>query len=264
MSNKPPETEKSGLIRGWFRRNATKATIIVVAILVLTIISKLPERKQDTAPPAEPPVNVTVMNVIAEAQLADTFDLPAVVEPNRIITVSAEIAGRIEKIPLKEGSTVNSGDLLIQLNSDLVRPEFDIAEAQAKRDQLEFERIANLVKENATPQRDLDDAATRLAISKATLEEVRARLDRTHIIAPTKGTLNELFVEEGEYVQAGTAVAELVDTDTVNPNVTSHFLLLAGKPTFSWTSRAKQIRSREQSPSSANWPIQEPAQRARK
>jgi membrane fusion protein (multidrug efflux system) len=215
MSNKPPETEKSGLIRGWFRRNATKATIIVVAILVLTIISKLPERKQDTAPPAEPPVNVTVMNVIAEAQLADTFDLPAVVEPNRIITVSAEIAGRIEKIPLKEGSTVNSGDLLIQLNSDLVRPEFDIAEAQAKRDQLEFERIANLVKENATPQRDLDDAATRLAISKATLEEVRARLDRTHIIAPTKGTLNELFVEEGEYVQAGTAVAELVDTDTV-------------------------------------------------
>ncbi|MGD8786043.1 MAG: efflux RND transporter periplasmic adaptor subunit [Phycisphaerales bacterium] len=214
MSEKSPETEKNS-IKGWLRRNATKAIIIVVAILVVTIISKLPNRKQDTTPPAEIPVNVTVMNVVSQSRLADTFDLPAVVEPNRIITVSAEIAGRIEQIPLKEGSMVNSGDLLIQLNSDLVRPEFDMAEAQAKRDKLEYDRIVNLVKENATPQRDLDDAATRLAISKATLEEVRARLDRTRILASTKGTLNELFVEEGEYVQAGTAVAELVDTDTV-------------------------------------------------
>ncbi len=215
MSDQSPETGKSKISRGWLRRNATKAIIILAAIVVLTIITKLPERKRDTSPPVETPVNVTVMNVVSQAQLADTFDLPAVVEPNRIITVSAEIAGRIEQIPLKEGSTVRSGDLLIKLNSDLVRPEFDIAEAQVKRDQIEYDRIVNLVKENATPQRDLDDAATRLAISKATLEEVRARLDRTHILAPTKGTLNELFVEQGEYVQDGTPVAELVDTDTV-------------------------------------------------
>jgi membrane fusion protein (multidrug efflux system) len=215
MSNQSPETGKIRISREWLRRNAVKAIIIFAAIVVLTIISKLPNRKQDTTPPAETPVNVTVINVITEAQLADAFDLPAVVEPNRIITVSAEIAGQIEQIPLEEGCTVSPGDLLIKLNSDLVRPEFDMAEAQAERDQLEYERIANLVKENATPQRDLDDAATRLTISKATLEEVRARLNRTRIIAPTKGILNELFVEEGEYVQAGTAVAELVDTDTV-------------------------------------------------
>ena len=215
MSEQSPEIEKSKIGRDWLRRNAAKAIVIVVAIVVLTIIAKLPERKRDTTPPAEAPVNVTVMNVVPEAQLVDTFDLPAVVEPNRIITLSAEIAGRVEQIPLKEGSEVRSGDLLIKLNSDLVRPEFDMAQAQAKRDQLEYNRIVNLVKENATPQRDLDDAATRLAISKAILEEVRARLDRTRILAPTKGTLNELFVEEGEYVQVGTAVAKLVDTDTV-------------------------------------------------
>ncbi len=215
MSDQSPEIRTGKVSQGWLRRNAPKLVIILAVIAVLTVITKLPEQKWDAPPTAAAPVNVTVMNVVAEPQFADTFDLPAVVEPNRIVTVSAEVAGRIERIPLKKGNAMRTGDLLIQLNADLVRPEFEIAEAQVKRDQIEFDRITNLVKESATPRRDLDDAATRLAISKASIEEVRARLNRTRILAPTHGLLNNLFVEEGEYVQAGTAVAELVDTDTV-------------------------------------------------
>ena len=41
MSEKSPEIVKNST-KGWLRRNATKAIIIVVAILVVTIISKLP------------------------------------------------------------------------------------------------------------------------------------------------------------------------------------------------------------------------------
>ena len=215
MSNQSPETRTGKISQGWLRRNAPKVVIILVAIAILTVITKMPSRKRDAPPTEAPPVNVTVITVIAEPQLVDTFDLPAVVEPNRIITVSAEVAGRIERIPQKEGSEVRTGDLLIQLNTDLVRPLFEIAEAQVERDQIEFDRMTNLVKQDATPRRDLENATTQLAISKARLEEVRARLDRTSILAPTAGVLNELLVEQGEYVDAGTAVAEVVDTHTV-------------------------------------------------
>jgi len=189
--------------------------IIFAAVAVLTVITKLPKRKRDAPPAAAAPVNVSVMTVIAEPQLADTFDLPAVVEPNRIVTVSAEVAGRIERIGPKKGSDVRAGDLLIQLNADLVRPEFEIVKAQVERDQIEFDRMTNLVKENATTRRDLDNATTQLAISKARLDGIRARLDRTRILAPTGGVLNNLLVEEGEYVSPGDPLAEVVDTDTV-------------------------------------------------
>jgi len=215
MSNQLPETRTGKIRQGWLRRNAPKAVIILAAIAILTAITKIPTKKRD-APPAEaPPVNVTVMAVIAEPQLADTFDLPAIVEPNRIVTVSAEVAARIERIPQKEGSEVRAGDLLIQLNTDLIRPMFEVAEAQVERDKIEFDRMTNLVKQDATPRRDLENATTQLAISKARLDEVRARLDRTSILAPTAGTLNEILVEEGEYVDVGRAVAEVVDTHTV-------------------------------------------------
>ena len=211
MSNKSPENTS----RWWLRRNARKLITILAAIAVLTVLTKLPERKRD-APPTEPvALNVTVMEVKAEPNLADTIDLPAVVEPNRIVTVSAEIAGRIEVIPMKKGSMVQAGDLLIQLNSDLLQPEFDMARVQVERDQIEFERMENLVKDQATSQRDLDDATVNLAISKAKLDEISARMDRTRIVAPTRGLLNELPVEEGEYVQPDKPVAQLVDIETV-------------------------------------------------
>ena len=197
------------------RRNAIKAVIILAVIAVLTAIMKMPAEKREASPTEAPPVNVSVMTVKAEPQLADTFDLPAVVEPNRIVTVSSEVGGRIERIPPEEGNKVRAGDLLVQLNTDLILPEFESAEAQAERDQIEFDRIKNLANENAATQRELDNATSQLAISKARLEGIRARLERTRILAPTAGVLNDLLVEEGEYVDPGNPVAQVVDTDTV-------------------------------------------------
>ncbi len=208
-------TKISKTNNNWLRRNAIKAIIILVAIAILTVIMKMPSKKRQAPATEAPPVNVEVMTVTAEPQLADTFDLPAVVEPNRIVTVASEVSGRIERIPLEEGSKVRAGELLIQLNTDLILPEFESAKTQVERDQIEFDRMTNLVKENATTQRDLDNATSQLAISKARLEVIRARLERTRILAPTAGVLNDLLVEEGEYVDPGNPVAQVVDTDTV-------------------------------------------------
>ena len=208
-------TQKSKKNNNWLRRNIIKAVIILVAIAILTVIMKMPAKNREAPATEAPPVNVVVMTVKAEPQLADTFDLPAVVEPNRIVTIASEVSGRIEHIPPEEGNKVSAGDLLVKLNTDLIRPDFESAKAQVERDQIEFDRMTNLTKENAVTQRDLDNATSQLAISKARLEGIRARLERTSILAPTSGVLNDLLVEEGEYVDPGNPVAQVVDTDTV-------------------------------------------------
>ncbi len=215
MSDKSPKTRKNKTSGAWFRRNIPKVVIILAAIGAIFAVKKIPKQQRQTTATEAPPVNVTVTPVVAEPEFADTFDLPAIIEPNKIVTVSAEIEARVERIPLIEGSAVHAGDLLVQLNADLLKPAYEMAKAQAERDQIEYERMANLVKDDATPKRDLDDATTRLAVSKANLEQARARLERTRIVAPSGGILNDLPVEEGEYVQIGVPVAQVVDTDTI-------------------------------------------------
>jgi len=208
-SAKTPRAEKK---RGWLRRIIVKMVIVVVALIVLACVAMMPSRDRETPAAEPPPVNVTVMTVTAEPALRDTFDLPAVVEPNRVVTLSAEVAGRIERIPLQEGSTVRADDVLIQLNADLIRPQVEMARAQYERDQIEYKRMAELVDMDATSRSDLDNATTNLARSKAQLAEVGAQLERTRILAPMAGVLNDLPVEVGEYVQPGMPVAELVET----------------------------------------------------
>jgi len=215
MSAKPPKTKTGRNTAAWLKRNTLKAVIAAVAIAGVLLVGRLPKRDREAPAAPAPPVNVTVMTVTAEEQFADTFELPAVVEPNRVVTVSAEFEGRIEQIPRKEGRKVRAGDLLIRLNADLIRPACEMAKVQVERDQIEYDRMKRLVDDDATSRRDLDDATTELAISKAQLEEVTAREERTRILAPLDGVLNDLPVEEGEYVLVGAPVAEIVETKVV-------------------------------------------------
>ncbi|MBN2313036.1 MAG: efflux RND transporter periplasmic adaptor subunit [Sedimentisphaerales bacterium] len=215
MSKETPEKTTAGTRAGWLRRNIIKAIIVLVVIGALVGVSKIPKTDRQVEATEAPPVNVSVMTVAAEPELADTFTLPAVVEPNRVVTVSAEVSGRIERISPEKGDRVSAGDLLVELNSDLLRPQFEMAKAQVEFNQIEFERMENLVKDNATARRDLDNAKTQLDVSKAQLEEIEARLNRTRILAPMSGVMNNKLVEEGEYVDPGAPVAEIVETDTV-------------------------------------------------
>jgi multidrug efflux pump subunit AcrA (membrane-fusion protein) len=101
-TEEPKKIKKAG---GWFIRKIIKVLIICAAIAALIFIAtKIPKKENQVAETETPAVNVTVMKVSPKPQFADTFKLPAVIEPNRIVTVSAEIDGRIETIPLTEGS----------------------------------------------------------------------------------------------------------------------------------------------------------------
>lgn len=215
MGKQPPKNISTGTRQNWLWRNVVKAIIVLMVIGILIVVSKIPKKDRQTPLTEAPPVNVSVMTVTAEPELPDTFDLPAVIEPNRVVTIAAEVAGRIERIGPEKGDAVSAGDLLIELNSDLLRPQFEMAKTQVQFNEIEFERMANLVKENATARRDLDNARTQRDISEAQLEEIKARLDRTRISAPLSGVMNNLLVEEGEYVDPGAPVAEIVETDTV-------------------------------------------------
>ena len=82
--------------------------VVVAAIVLATLagvcgVVQLPARKQAAPPTETPAVKVSVMTVAVEPELADAFDLPGVVEPNRVVTISAEVDGRVEWIGPKKG-----------------------------------------------------------------------------------------------------------------------------------------------------------------
>jgi membrane fusion protein (multidrug efflux system) len=199
-------------------RKMVKLVIALAAVGALVGIGLgVSGNKKETLPTEAAPVMVSVITVATEPAFPDTVELPGVVEPNKVVEVSAEADGRVEWIGPKKGAIVHKGEPLARLNTDLLRAQFQMAQAQAKNAETEFERIQGLVAKGAAPSRDLDSATTQLAVTKAQLEEARVRLARAQIMVPMNGVLNDLPVEEGEYVtlMPRTTIAEIVDVSVV-------------------------------------------------
>ncbi len=234
---------------GGLARKAVKLVIALAAIGALVGVGLGVSGNKKEAPPAEvAPVKVTVMPVVAEPAFADTFELPGVVEPNKVVEVSAEADGRVEWIGPKKGTLVHKGDSLARLNTDLLAAQFQIADAQAKNAEREHDRIKGLLEKGAATSKDFDTAATQLAITKAQREEARVRLARAQITVPITGVLNNVPVEEGEYVTVlpQTTIAEIVDISVVKvavevPEREIPFLSVGGKADVLATTKGQPV-----------------------
>lgn len=224
--------ESAGRPARW-RRLVIPAVLILGASVLVCAIALMRPPHAPVQPAEVAPINVRVYSVQPLAELADTFDLTAVVEPERIVTVAAEVAGRLERygqrpvdtpwhgqvLPagstLQEGEPVRAGDPLVYLNTDLLQARHERVLAQYEYDEREYNRILDLFERGSTSRTELDDARTRRDVSRAALAEATRELERTTITAPVAGILNRLPMEIGEYAVSGDRVAEIVQLDTV-------------------------------------------------
>ena len=224
--------------------NTTSRHIGFLPLVLLIAMAALSGCRQEQTPTTErPPVNVSVMTIAPLESKADSFDLHAKVEPNRVVHVAAEVDGRIEEVCCEEGTRVTAGadsKPIIRLNTDLLAARLKQAKAQSDIDRLEHARLEKYRASNTATQSELDNVREKANASKAALDEAQALLDRTLIHPPIDGILNHRPVEEGDYVQPGKIVAEIVDMDTVKivahvPERDIHFLKLGDKATIVYT-----------------------------
>ena len=210
------------------------AVIVLGAAAVVVAIALLPARKMEATSGAQPPVNVEAQAVQTLPELPDRFDLPAVVEPNRVVNVAAEVPGRIESIPLAEGAACKEGDPLVVLNTDLLKADCDCAAATEQNNTARYNSFYNLHKDGAVTDRELEQVQADMLSSKAQLQVAKARLERSTIVAPITGIVNRIPVEKGEYLQPGMVVAEIVDLATAKvvaqvPELDVQFLQVGGQ-----------------------------------
>ncbi len=187
-----------------------------VGVLTAAAVRATARARQQKPPiPEPPPVNVRVEAVRAEPEVNDLLELPATVEPNRIVRVSAEVAGRIERIASEEGEAVRAGEPIAYLNAELLQASRDRAAADVDYARKQYDRLFKLSERGAVTVDQRDRAATSMAMAEADLAWEEARLERATILSPIDGVLNGMLVEKGEYVREGTVVAEIVDVETV-------------------------------------------------
>lgn len=134
-------------------------------------------------------------------------------EPNRRVTIRAEVAGQISKVLLPRGATVKKKELLLRLREDDRPQRLGQAKALLKQRELEYKGIKSLKAKGLQAERQLAEALTLLRTARADLKRAELNFQNTRVASPFDGIVQSRFVEVGDYVSIGDPLAEVVELD---------------------------------------------------
>ena len=129
------------------------------------------QNRQSVTPPAManqmPPVPVTLSTLESDTIKTST-DVLGTLEASQTVNLQSEIQGRLVEILVKEGQTVNQGEILFTLESDSLQAQLDSAQATlaSRQAQLAQLQAGSRPEEIASAQARLNRAKVRLANAK--------------------------------------------------------------------------------------------------
>ena len=116
---------------------------------------------------------------VSRQDLTQTVSANGEIKPKKDVNVSSNMMGRIDRLPVKEGDRVRTGDLLVQLES--IQSEADVKAAEASLDaaQADVEGMAASIR---SADAAVNSAKADLARSEADLARAKQDLDRDELM----------------------------------------------------------------------------------
>ncbi len=216
---------------------------VVLAGLVVAVYS-LTRKGSDT-------IDVTVTQV-GRGDVTSTVTGTGRIYPELQVRISSEVAGEILELPVRDGSRVQRGDLILAVNPDTLEAQVNqqkagLASARSSSAQnraemlkaeLDLRRTEELFERGFTSQEQLDQARTMLDVRRASyesslhqierqemqLKEAQDLLGKARTYSPIDGTVVRVNAEVGDRVVGtgqyeGTHVATVANLDSMEVRI---------------------------------------------
>lgn len=192
------------------------STLILPSAMALLLSACQPGHAEKQATPSQPAQQVDVV-IVQEQNVPFADVLPARAVASKVADVRPQVTGIVLKRHFVEGSHVEAGDTLYQI--DDVIYQANVASAKAKIAQTnanlvtakaELKRYQTLIKNSVISQQDVDQAQAQyqayeaeLVMNKAALHKANVDLTYTQVLAPISGQISKSNITEGALVSAG-------------------------------------------------------------
>lgn len=208
-----------------FRRKWLIAILIAIlcAVVVFSLLGKKTQKQVAYPVVAIEPVGVDDVRIYG--------DYVGRIRAQQFVEVHARVEGYLEKMLFDEGTYIEKGQTLFQIDPTLYKARAKRAEAQlnkAKAQALKAERDLNRIRPlyelNAASQLDLDNAIANyegatadVLVCEADMEQAQMTLSYTTVRSPISGYISERNADIGALVGPGSQslLATVVKSDTV-------------------------------------------------
>jgi RND family efflux transporter MFP subunit len=202
---------------------------LLAAIFTITLTGCSDSKKDQQAAPPEPPPIPVEMIVVKKEPMPIWQEYTGKTEASKRIEVRARVAGILEKVLFTEGTFVEKGQKLFEIQKDTYEQALQQARAKREMDEAtldlalaDVKRYEPLVEEGLAPRATLEQYMARrnelIAVVKAdeaAIRDAKLNLSYTDVKAPISGTISRLFVDVGNIVGFGekTVLTTMVSND---------------------------------------------------
>lgn len=193
-----------------------------VAVLALASLALLSSCNRAVEPPA-PEVRPVRVMTIAKGVAGDMVVLVGTVQAQTEINLSFRIDGRLIERNVNVGEQVAPGQLIARLDSqneetgvESARAQLAAARAQLAEARINYERMRDLVAEDAVSRATFDQAETLRKTAESQVESMQSqatlaanRLSYTRLVSDVAGVVTAQGAEPGEVVGAGRMIVQV-------------------------------------------------------
>lgn len=199
---------------------------IIIALVILVLIFggvfgwkyfvnlKTQEYLAQQTPPPKTVAAVNATTSTWQPYMETTGELEAINQ----VQVTGEVPGMVTEITFESGNRVDKGEVLARLDSSTEKAELERLEAVKRLRKIHLDRITPLVKNNASPQAELDKAKAEYQQALASVDSQKTLLSKKKIKAPFPGELGLRQVDLGQYLKPGVPLVSLQSLDPLYLN----------------------------------------------
>src|SRR5688500_167197 len=229
-------------------KRSRKKLWLILGILVLAAVgaaAAIKARKGDEA------ILITTDKAF-RTSLTEIVTATGKIQPEIEVKIAPEVSGEIVELAVKEGQTVQKGQLLMRIKPDTYRAQVESSQAalrgsrsnsvrnraELSKAESDWRRVEKLYQDGLVSEAErntakaaydgardsLEGAVSSIAQAEGALRQINEALSKTVIYSPVTGTISSLTSRVGERVVgtsqfAGTEVMRIADLDNMEARV---------------------------------------------
>ena len=161
--------------------------------------------------PSEKLVLISMIEIKPE-KFDHFVEIQANIKTRQNVLLYPEFTGSLKKIYVKEGQRVKKGSLLAQIDDAGLKNQLEQLQIQVELTKTTYDRIQRLWKQNIGSEMQLLQAKANYEAQLKSIEQLKKQLQRTQILAPFSGTIDEIVANTGANLIPGkTPVMRIVN-----------------------------------------------------
>ncbi len=148
---------------------------------------------------------------VTSGKFTHMVEVSGSVKSKKNVILSTQSVGAILSVNVIEGDFVKAGQLIARQDNQILQKQLAQLETQHELAAEVFRKQANLWEKQIGTEIQYLEAKNNKESLEQQIANVKAQISKTYVKAPFNGTIENVFVNEGEMAMGGTRIAQIVN-----------------------------------------------------